>query len=121
MLIMDGISDVCSSDLRPSAHSVRELSGRQLGRIELLDVKGSGVAQSLQVEAHAPRALEQQANLLVEEEHRGLLAAPDRRGEELQDEGALAGPSRPQDQCARPLLQPAAEKRVELEIGRAHV
>src|SRR3546814_2615403 len=37
----------------------------------------------------------------------------------LQDEGALAGPSRPQDQCARPLLQPAAEKRVELAQAAA--
>ena len=58
--------------------------GRKLGRIDLLDDEVAAILQRGEVDAEALGALEQQAELLVEDEHGRALAAGDR----LHREGA---------------------------------
>ncbi len=107
--------------LDPLAHPMRELAGRELGGVDLLDMQVAGLAHGLQVEAHRAGAVEQQAQFLVEDEHGGLLAVGDRRGDELQGEGALAGAGRTEHERAGALLDAAAQQRIELGHAARHL
>ena len=103
-------------DLMPidaGPHPVGELARRELRGVDLLDEQVAGGAQGLQVDAHQPGPVDQQAELLVEDEQRRLLAAFDGRDGELQREKGLAGPGRSHQQGARALLDAAAEQGVE--------
>ena len=66
-------------------------------------------------------ALEQQAQFLVEDEHRGAFAALDRLDGEGQRQQRLAGAGRAQDERARSALDAAAEQRVELRQSCSEV
>ena len=61
------------------AHPLRELAGRQFGGVDLLDDQLAGILAALRDRCPRPlRALEQQAQLLVEDEQRRAFAALDR-------------------------------------------
>ena len=59
---------------RRTAYALRELARRQLGCVDLLDEEQLGVDHRLQVDAQALGPVEQEAELLVEHEHRRALA-----------------------------------------------
>src|SRR6185312_1525670 len=99
--------------LRDPPYSMRELARGQLRGIDLLDVQLAGVAHRLEIEAQRAGAVEQQAELLVEHEHRGVSAPFHFGGHELQGDRALAGPRGTQDQRARSALDAAAEQLIE--------
>ncbi len=65
------------------------------------------------IQPHVQRPVEQQAELLVEDEQRSLLAAPHGTGSELQRQQRLAGAGGSEEQSARPALQAAAQQQVE--------
>ena len=78
-----------------------------------MDDEAASLAQPLQVDAHAFGASKQQAELLVEDEERDLLATPNRGLGELQHQQRLARPCGTQHQRTRPLVEATAKQRVQ--------
>ena len=74
----------------------------------------------LEIDAEALHAREQQAEFLVEHEHRRLLAARDRGDDEDDRDQRFAGAGRSQDQGARSGLDAAAEQPVQFGDAARH-
>ena len=92
-----------------------ELARRQLGGIDLLerDLAARRRARRRSMPSSSQRD-EQRLRALVEDEHRGALAARGRGRGELRRQRRLAGAGGADDQRARALFDAAAEQRVEL-------
>ena len=100
--------------LHTSPNARRELSRGKLGGIDLLDRELAAVDHRLDIDSEPLRALGQQSQFFVEDEHGRLFAAFDRTSDKGESQQRLAGPCRSQDQHARPALQTAAKQSVQL-------
>ena len=98
-------------DARP--HPLREFPGSQLGGVDLLNDQPARILQRRQVEPEPLGALEQQAQFLVENEHRRAFAALDRLDREVQGQQRLAGTRRAEDERARSALDAAAQESIQ--------
>ena len=95
------------------SHVVGELARRELRGVELRDRELARRLHRGEVEAERSGSVEQQADFLVEDEHRGLVTLADGLGHELPGQRRLARPGWPDQQSARPLLDAAPQKAVE--------
>ena len=99
--------------VNPLADAVGEFAGRQLGGIDLLDKEIAAALHRFEVDAKTFHAVKQEAQLFIENEEGRLFAPRDRGNEKNDGEERFAGARRPQDQCARPGLDAAAQKLVQ--------
>ena len=76
------------------ADAVGKLAGRQFRGVDLLDMERPRVTGGFEIETHGFCAIEQQPEFLVKREEGGSFTAPDRSGDELEDEQAFAGAGR---------------------------
>ena len=103
----------CVSGVDDCANEMRELAGRQLRGIHLLDHERAGLAHRFQIDAHFSIRSKSRPS---SSSNTNIAAFSPRRtavDEELDGERALAGACRPKDQRAGALFDPTAQKRVE--------
>ena len=105
--------DACAA-LHGRHDRVRELARRQLGRVHLLHRDSPFAQMRAHVDAESVGAAEHRVHALVEDEHRGLLAARGGGRDELRRQRRLAGAGRAHDERARSSLDAAAQQRVDL-------
>jgi hypothetical protein len=94
--------------VHPRPDTMGELAWRQLGGINLLNVKRAGASHGFEIETHGSGSIKEKSEFLVEYEERGLFSAPDGSRNELKHECALARARGSDQQRTGPLLDSAA-------------
>src|SRR5580704_3979227 len=94
LIAVQAVNDdrLCPDPAHTLSNTVGKFSWRQLGCIDLFDVKRSCSAHAFEVETHGFRPVEQESQLFVEDEIRRLFAALNRSSQKLKDECAFSGP-----------------------------
>ncbi len=104
----------------PLPDPVSKFARGKLCCVDLLDMQISACAHAFQIGTHGPASLEKQPELFIEHEHRRALTPTNGRCEELENECALAGARRPENESAGALLDPSAEQGIKLRYIGLH-
>src|SRR5688572_12160353 len=102
------------------ANGVRQLTRRELRRIDLSEVDEPALSGGRDVDAETSGPGDQRDRTFIEDVECRFLSAPGGRGSELQRERRFSSAGRPDDQRAGPLLEAATEQRIDLGNAAFH-